>query len=91
MTKDLIYCQFFDPYVLELTNLSIRLEDFYRFNVFDKRRRDADLGRQTFFEVWQDVAPEAYKADWVRAERIGLLCKLRLTTYAVYDIYKLFI
>ena len=53
----------------------------------DGRRHKDDHGKTEFFQIWQNLVPEAYKNDRVRAERVGLLGKFSMLTYAVKYFY----
>lgn len=41
----------------------IRLKHFYRFGKSDMRRNKLDLGKTSFFDVWKDAVPAAFKND----------------------------
>ena len=67
----------------EISKLQSRFKEFFRFNRYDGRRHKDDHGKTEFFQIWQNLVPEAFKNDRIRAERIGTLIKFSLLTFSV--------
>ena len=48
-------------YALDVMIMYKRLLSYYRYNQHDGRVKEADQGKNTFFEQWRNVVPDKYK------------------------------
>ena len=82
-TKSKVPLYHISKHMRETTTLANRFKEFYRFNRYDCRRHKDDKGKTEFFQIWQNLVPDTYKNDRIRAERVGTLIKFCVLTFSV--------